>query len=74
MKNWSSGNSFLRHLNDETKSERILSMDTLSPQELQLGLVAIQEYVTRMNYGKAKIEILPGMINISIESSKETCT
>jgi len=71
MKNWSSGNSFLRHLNDESRSERVLSMDTLSPRELQLGLEAIQEFVTRMNYGKAKIEILPGTINICIESSKE---
>ncbi len=72
MKSWSSGNSFLRHLNDERQFEDKLSMDTQSHQELLSALASILKYVTRTSCGKAKIEIHRGMINISIESSKET--
>ncbi len=70
-KYWSSGNSFLRHLESSREDGDILSMDTQSLQELLSALASIQMYVKRMSTGKAKIEIRPGMINISIESSKE---
>ncbi len=71
MNNWSSGNSFLRHLNDEDRYENLLSMDTLLLPELLSVLDSIHKYVIATNSGKAKIRIHHGMINISIESSKE---
>jgi len=72
MKFWSSGNSFLRHLNDDRKFNDRLSMDTQSHQELLSALVATLTYVKRTNIGKAKIRIHHGTINICIASSKET--
>ena len=72
MKTWSSyGNSFLRHLELDRPQKDILTMDTLSLQELLSALEAIQTYVKHMNTGKARIEIQAGMISINIESSKE---
>ena len=73
MKSWSSyGNSYLRHLESPVGLEDSMIWYTQSGQALQQALEAIQMYVKRMNTGKAKIEILHGMISISIESSKET--
>ncbi len=72
--NWSSGNSFLRHLNDEDRYNNLLSMDTLLLPELLSVLDSIHKYVIATNSGKAKIRIHRGMINISIESSKEMST
>ncbi len=74
MKSWSSGNSFLRHLNDDSNSDRVLSMDTQSLAELLSALEAIQIYVKRMSSGKGRIEILPTKINLSIDVSKEMST
>ncbi len=71
MKTWSSGNSFLRHISDDSNSERLLSMDTLLSQELLSALDSIQKYVKATNTGKARIRIQAGMISINIESSKE---
>ncbi len=72
MKNWSSyGNSYLRHLECTRQPKDILTMHTQSQQELQLALEAISRYVTHTSYGKARISIQTGKIDISIENSKE---
>ncbi len=71
VKHWSGANSFLRHINDVSKSKTALSMDTQSPLELLLALDQIRKFVQLTNTGKAKIRIHLGMINISIESSRE---
>ncbi len=74
-KAWSSyGNSYLRHLEYQRKSEDSMTWYTQSGSELQLALEAIQSYAIRMNYGKAKIEIHHGRIDMSIGSSKEMST
>ncbi len=70
-KSWLQANSFLRHINDVSKSETALSMDTLLLPELLSVLDSIHKYVIATNSGRAKIRIHRGMINISIESSKE---
>ncbi len=69
---WSSyGNSYLRHLESSRKEKDILTMHTQSQQELLSVLEAISLYVTHTSYGKAKVSIQIGKIDISIESSKE---
>ncbi len=71
MKSWSSGNSYLRQLSSTQSCGTKLTVHTQSQQELQSVLEAIQMYAMRTNYGKAKIVIHHGMINIYIGNSKE---
>ena len=75
MKNWSQGNSYLRLLSSALqKEEDSMTMCTLSVSELQSALEATLRYAKATNTGRAKIVIHRGMINISIESSKEMST
>ncbi len=70
---WLSGNSYLRLLSAPFRESNTgTTIFTQSESELQLALEAIQLLNHRMNYGKAKIEIQRGRINISIRDSKET--
>ncbi len=63
--------SYNNYLRESAEQNNKLILHTQSQQELQSVLEAIQMYVKRMNTGKAKIEILRGMININIGNSKE---
>ncbi len=64
-------NNFLRQSRPEEDS---MSIFTQSVSELQSALEATLRYAKVMNFGRAKIVIHHGTIDICIESSKEMST
>ncbi len=74
MKEWSSGNSYLRLLSSlHQESSKVMTLCMQSEQELQLVLEAIRKFGKSMSTGKGKVEC---RIQISLHDvdSKEMCS